>query len=160
MKENPMPNDIDEEYIPFKSERKLANLFRTEPLLNQNKELQDKIISLIKETLKEARDEWCDIRATTVDAIITCDRKAEAIKRGKARNKKYEPFREYFKRLQQKHFLEHEKIGKKMTANSFVAWFLENIPNEVIIPYKKSNQYHKLIRLAEENNREFRKKHP
>ena len=149
-----------EEIIPLKSERKLANLFRREPLLKQNKELQDKITSLIKETLKEARDEWCDMRATTIDTIITCDRKAEAIKRGKARDKKYESFREYFKNLQQKHFLEHTKLGKKMMANSFVAWFLENKPNEVIIPYKKSNQYHKLIRLAEENNREFRKNHP
>lgn len=150
----------EEEFIPCKSERKLADLFRREPLLKQNKELQDKITSLIKETLKEARDEWCDIRATTLAAIITCDRKAEAIKRGKARDKKYEPFREYFKSLQQKHFLEHAKIGQKMMANSFVVWFLENKPNEVIIPYKESNQYHKLIRLAEENNREFRKNHP
>lgn len=47
-----------------------------------------------------------------------------------------------------------------MTANSFVAWFIENIPSEIIIPYKESNQYHKLIKLAEENNREFRKNHP
>ena len=150
----------EEEFIPHKSERKLADLFRKEPLLNQNKELQDKIIFLIKETLKEARDEWCDIRATTLAAIITCDRKAEAIKRGKARDKKYKPFREYFENLQRKHFLECIKIDKKMTANSFVAWFLENKPNEIIIPYKESNQYHKLIRLAEENNRKFRKKYP
>jgi hypothetical protein len=47
-----------------------------------------------------------------------------------------------------------------MTANGFVTWFLENIPDEIIIPYKESNQYHKLIRLAEENNREFKKNHP
>ena len=45
----------EEEFIPYKSERKLANLFRIEPLLNQNKLLQDKITLLIKETLKEAQ---------------------------------------------------------------------------------------------------------
>jgi len=47
-----------------------------------------------------------------------------------------------------------------MTANGFVGWFLENIPDEVTIPYKPSNQYNKLIKLAEENNRELKKNHP
>ncbi len=46
-----------------------------------------------------------------------------------------------------------------MTANGFVGGFLENIPDEVIIPYKPSNQYNKLIKLAEENNRELKKNH-
>ena len=36
----------------------------------------------------------------------------------------------------------------------------ENIPDEIIIPYKPSNQYNKLIKLAEENNRELKKNHP
>lgn len=47
-----------------------------------------------------------------------------------------------------------------MTANSFVAWFLENMSDEIVIPYKESNRHHKLIKLAEVNNREFRKNHP
>ncbi len=110
--------------------------------------------------LEEARADWSDLHNTVLNAVITCDRKSEAIKRGQARDKKYAPFREYFKDLQQKHFFEYAKRGKKMTANGFVGWFLENIPDEVIIPYKPSNQYNKLIKLAEENNREFRKNHP
>lgn len=47
-----------------------------------------------------------------------------------------------------------------MTANGFVGWFLGNIPDKVIIPYKPSNQYNKLIKLAEKNNRELKKNHP
>ncbi len=150
----------EEEFIPYKSERKLANLFRVTPELQQNRALQDKIVSLIKETLQEARQEWNDIRNDTLNAIITCDRKHKAFKRGQARDKKYAPFREYFKNLQQQKFIEYQKLGKKLTANSFVKCFLEKVPNEVVIPYKPSNQYHKLIKLAEENNREFRKNHP
>lgn len=110
--------------------------------------------------LEEARTDWSDLHNTVLDAVITCDRKQEALKRGKARDNKYAPFREYFRNLQEQKFIEYQKSGKKMTANSFVAWFLENIPDEIIIPYKESNQYHKLIRLAEENNREFKKNHP
>ena len=30
-----------------------------------------------------------------------------------------------------------------------------NEAKEIVIPYKKSNQYHKLIGLAQANNREF-----
>ena len=110
--------------------------------------------------LEEARTEWSSVHNSLIGAIVTCERKKEAIKRGQARDKKYAPFRAYFKELQQQRFSENAKLGKKMTANSFVAWFIENIPSEIIIPYKESNQYHKLIKLAEENNREFRKNHP
>ena len=79
----------EEEFIPYKSERKLANLFRITPELQQNKVLQDKIVSLIKETLQEARQEWNDIRNDILNAIIICDRKQEAFKRGQARDINY-----------------------------------------------------------------------
>jgi len=150
----------DKEMLPLKSVRKLNSLILHNELLAKNKILQQKIIDWAEDMLEEARTEWSDIHNSAIDAIITCERKKEAIKRGKARDKKYAPFRAYFKKLQQKYFLEHMKMGKKMTANSFANWFLENIPDEIIIPYKESNQYHKLIKLAEENNREFRKNHP
>ena len=151
---------IDKETMPLKSARKLNMLFMHNEFLAKNKILQQKIIDWAEDMLEEARTEWSDIHNSAIDAIITCERKNEALKRGLARDKKYAPFRAYFKKLQQKHFLVHMKMGKKMTANSFVSWFLENIPYGIIIPYKESNQYHKLIKLAEENNREFRKNHP
>lgn len=150
----------DKEMLPLKSVRKLNSLILHNETLAKDKILQQKIITWAEEMLEEAREEWSDTHNSTIDAIILCDRKKEAIKRGQARDKKYAPFREYFKNLQQKHFLEYAKTDKKMTANSFVSWFLENIPDGIIIPYKESNQYHKLIKLAEENNRKFRKIHP
>lgn len=70
----------EEEFIPCKSERKLANLFRITPVLSQSKELQNQIITIIKETLKEARDEWCDMRVTTLDAIIKVHQRTNARK--------------------------------------------------------------------------------
>ena len=110
--------------------------------------------------LEEARADWSDMHNAILDAVITCDSRKEAIRRGKARDNKYAPFRKYFKELQKQKFAEYQKLGKKMTANGFVGCFLENIPDKVIIPYKPSNQYNKLIKLAEENNRELKKNHP
>lgn len=46
--------------------------------------------------------------------------------------------------------------GSKLTANSFVDWFLENKTN-IQIPYVKQNQKNKLRQLAQQNNREFKK---
>ncbi|MBQ9234914.1 MAG: hypothetical protein IJ184_00415 [Alphaproteobacteria bacterium] len=149
-----------EEFMPFQAARKLNMIFLHSEVLRNDKSLQEKIINWGLEMLSEARVDWSDMHKTVLDAVITCDRKKEAIKRGQARDKKYAPFREYFKNLQHQKFIEYKKQGKKMSANGFVTWFLENIPNDVIIPYKESNQYHKLVGLAEENNRGFRKKHP
>lgn len=78
-------------------------------------------------------------------------------KRGKARDNEYAPFREYFKNLQQQKFIEFKNAGLVLKASEFLHWFLENKIEEIVIPYKKSNQYHKLIGLAQENNREFKK---
>lgn len=149
----------DKETLPLKAARKLNLLILQNEALAKNKSLQEKIIAWSLDMLEEARADWSDMHNAILDAVITCDRRKEAIRRGKARDNKYAQFRKYFKELQKQKFAEYQKLGKKMTANGFVGWFLENIPDEVIIPYKPSNQYNKLIKLAEENNRELKKNH-
>lgn len=106
--------------------------------------------------LEEAREHWGDIHATTMDAVVEEDRKSQAKKRGKARDNKYAPFREYFKQVQREKFDEALKAGNKLTANGFAHWFLKNRENDMKIPYEEGNKLHKLIRLAEANNREFK----
>lgn len=49
------------------------------------------------------------------------------------------------------------KSGKKLTAHSFVIWFLENKAGEMAIPYRQNNRNNKLNQLAQANNREFKK---
>lgn len=107
--------------------------------------------------MNEAREEWGKLHATTIDAVVQKDRKTQAKKRGKARDNKYAPFRKYFKNLQQQKFIEFKNAGLVLKASEFLRWFLENKIEEIVIPYKKSNQYHKLIGLAQENNRGFKK---
>ena len=102
----------EEEFIPYKSERKLADLFRTEALLNQNKKLQDKITSLIKETLKEARDEWCDMRATTLDAFIKVHQRTNARKGGIERDKNTNYLEKNLQKYKKNILLKQIKTGK------------------------------------------------
>ena len=147
----------EEEFIPYKSQKKLANLFRMELLLNQNKELQDKITSLIKEILKEAREEWCDMRKTTLDSVIKVHQRTNARKGGVERDKKYKQFRDEFAKIQKEYIIRANQNGQKLTANSFVNWFLENKSNKIAIPYVKHNQQNKLRQLAQANNRELKK---
>lgn len=101
--------------------------------------------------------EWSALHATTIEAVVIEDRKAQAKKRGKARDNKYAPFREYFKNLQQRRFNEYQKAGQRLSANRFVEWFLENTAENIEIPYRQSNLKNKLIQLAQTNNREFKK---
>ena len=145
------------EIIPFKSERKLANLFMAEPLLRQNKELQNKITSLIQEILAAARTEWCEMRAITIDSIIKSHQRAKAYKGAMGRDRKYKKFREEFANIQREYFMKASQNGQKLTANSFVNWFLVNKPTEMTIPYVEYNQKNKLRQLAQANNREFKK---
>jgi len=147
----------DKETLPLKAARKLNMLILHNEALAKDKSLQEKIIAWAEDMLEEARQEWDDMRNTILDAIITYDRKSEAIKRGQARDKKYAPFREYFKDLQQKRFVKYYEQEKIMSANSFVTWFLENTPKNIEIPYSKNNLKSKLIQLAQANNREFKK---
>ena len=92
----------------------------------------------------------------TVESIIHYDRKEEAKKRGQCRDKQFAPFREYYKKIQRQKYVESQNNGKKLTANNFAIWFLQNKAQDIKIPYKESNQLSKLIKLAQENNREFR----
>ena len=73
------------------------------------------------------------------------------VKGSKKRASKYTLFRAYFKEEQRKAFLKNPKL----VARRFAIEFKNNHPNE--IPYTPSNREHKLIKLAEENNREFKK---
>ena len=144
------------EIIPLRVLRKFDAICLHNEYLRENKEFQQQILSWAAELLKEAREDWGDIHATTFEAIVVEDRKAQAKKRGKARDNKYAPFREYFKKIQKERFMEYKQEGRVLKASEFLRWFLENNEN-IVIPYKKSNQHHKLIGLAQENNREFKK---
>ena len=138
----------DKETLPFKAARKLNMLIMHNEALAKDKSLQEKIITWALDMLEEAHADWSDIRDSIWRVVITCDRKNEAIKRGRARDKKYAPFREYFKDLQQKRFVKYYEQEKIMSANSFVTWFLENTPKNIEIPYSKNNLKSKLIQLA------------
>ena len=142
--------------LPPKALRKFDAMCLHNKYLHRNKDFQQQILSWAADTLAEARKHWGDIYATTIDAVVAEDRKAQAKKRGKARDNKYAPFREYFKQVQREKFDEALKAGNKLTANGFAHWFLRNRENDMKIPYEEGNKLHKLIRLAEANNREFK----
>ena len=97
------------------------------------------------------------MHTTLLDAVIQTDRKNEARRKSKERDKKYAPFREYFKKIQQEKYLRVLHSGGKLTANGFVEWFLKNKAQNIEIPYVKQNQKNKLRQLAHQNNREFKK---
>lgn len=145
------------EVIPNKALRKFDEICLHNEYLRQNKELRQQILSWAADMLTEAREEWGVLHATTIEAVVIEDRKAQAKKRGKARDNKYAPFREYFKNLQQRRFNEYQKAGQRLSANRFVEWFLENTAENIEIPYRHSNLKNKLIQLAQANNREFKK---
>ena len=148
---------IDKEMIPLKATRKLHTLFLHNKTLLQDKTLQQEIVAWAEDMLDEARTEWFDTHSTTMEAIISCARKQEAKRRAAIKDKKYAPFREYFKNLQHKKFMSYRKQGKTLTANAFVKSFLRKKVKEVDIPYKSSNAENKLYQLAQANNREFKK---
>ncbi len=72
-------------------------------------------------------------------------------------DKKYVPFREYFKKIQRQRFNKYMKLDKKLTANGFVLWFIKTKAAKISIPYRQSNWESKLNQLAQANNREFKK---
>ena len=141
----------EEVIILLEAERKLSYLLR------QYQELQPKILAWAKDLLMEERKAWGEMRENSVDVLCQKERKEEAIKRGKARDKRYAPFREYFKNLQQQKFCDYQKQGKKLSANGFVKWFLEHQPIGIEIPYRRSNLTSKLIQLAQANAKEFKR---
>lgn len=145
------------EIISLTALRKFDVICLHNEYLHENKKLRQQILSWAANMLTEAREEWGALHATTIEAVVIEDRKAQAKKRGKARDNKYAPFREYFKNLQQRRFNEYQKAGQRLSANRFVEWFLENTAENIEIPYRQSNLKNKLIQLAQANNREFKK---
>lgn len=144
------------EIIPPRALRKFDSMCLHNEYLHKNKEFQQQILSWAADMLDEDREEGKEIHDTLIDALIEEDRKEQAKKRGKARDNKYAPFREYFKQVQKEKFDEALKNGRKLTANGFAHWFLKNRANDMKIPYTENNKLQKLIRLAEANNREFK----
>lgn len=103
------------------------------------------------------RKEWEENNKSAADILYSIQKRDEAINRAKCRDKKYAPFRKYFKALQQKKYLEQQQSGQPLSANGFARWFLENKDDHFEIPYAVQNQKNKLIQLAQANNRDFRK---
>lgn len=85
------------------------------------------------------------------------EREEKARKRAAAKNKRYEPFKKIFKQLQEEQFRKYQRAGKVLSANAFVKWFQHNKTSSITIPYLESNQTNQLIKLAQINNREFKK---
>ena len=119
--------------------------------------LKQQIIDWMAMVLSEERENWSELKENLVQTLYSLDKKAEAVKRAKARDEKYAPFRAEFKQTQYKQFLKYQKSGKKLTANAFVLWFLKYKTKSIKIPYCETNQKNKLIQLAQANNREFKK---
>ena len=145
------------EIIPFKALRKFDEMCLHNEYLRQNKEFQQQMLNWAAELLEEARAEWSERRNDTIESIIECYTRSEAKRKSDIKDQKYAPFREYLKKVQRKQFDIALQNGSKLTANSFVEWFLENKVNEMQIPYVKQNQKNKLRQLAHQNNREFKK---
>ena len=137
--------------------RKLNFIFRQFNKNQDAKILQQQITNWMILTLTNERLYWQDSRKNAVEVLCKINRSQEAQKRALSRDKKYAPFREYFKKIQRKRFNKYMKLGKKMTASSFVLWFLEHKAAGISIPYRQSNLKNKLNQLALANNREFKK---
>ena len=145
------------EILPPKALRKFDAMCLKNEKLHQSKELQLQILSWATDTLEEARAEWSERRNDTIESIIECHTRSEAKRKSDIKDQKYAPFREYLKKVQREQFDIALQNGYKLTANSFVEWFLANKANEIQIPYVEQNQKNKLRQLAQQNNREFKK---
>lgn len=142
--------------IPSKSLRKMDDLIRRYKGRNVDTKFENELVVWAKNLIEECREEWNSLRKCTIDSLVKNNRRLEALRRGKCRDKRYAPFREYYKQVQYQKFVEYQKAGNNLTANSFAVWFLKNNSDKNIIPYKPTNQLSKLIQLAQRNNREFR----
>ncbi len=137
--------------------RNLDSAFRQFSHNQDIKALQQQITNLMILTLTNERQQWQKNRNNSVEVLCKISRSQEAQKRAQSWDKKYAPFREYFKKIQKQRFDSYMKLGKKMTANSFVLWFLKTKAAKISIPYHQSNWESKLNQLAQANNREFKK---
>jgi transcriptional regulator with XRE-family HTH domain len=135
----------------------LHNILALVNLPEDQEILQCRILNWLAIVLYNRRQEWQEYRRDFSEILYALYRKQDAAQRGKIRDKKYAPFRTYFSNLQKQQFEEMQKQGKKLSANAFVCWFLSHIPDDIEIPYCKTNQKNKLIQLAQANNRELKK---
>lgn len=119
--------------------------------------LKKQILNWASLVLYYERKNWEENKKNTAEILYSLRKKNDAVNRAKCRDKKYAPFREYFRIQQQKKYLEYQKTGQKLSANSFAAWFIEHKDEHLEIPYAKQNQKNKLTQLAQANNREFNK---
>ena len=144
------------EVIPITALRKFDVMCLHSPKSHQDRELQQQILNWAVDMLTESREEWRKLHNDTIEAVIKCHTSSEAKRKSEIKDQKYAPFREYFKQIQQERHEFALQNGSKLTANSFVDWFLEN-KTDIQIPYVEQNQKHKLRQLAQQNNREFKK---
>ena len=147
----------DKEILPLKAARKLNMLILHNEALANDKSLQEKIITWAEDMLKEARADWSDMRQTTLSSIIKIHQRTNARKGGVERDNKYIQFREEFAKIQKEYFIRTYQNNQKLTASSFVEWFILNKSKEINIPYVPQNQKNKLRQLAQANAREFKK---
>ena len=125
--------------------------------MQDTKALQSQITNWIILTITDEIRHWQDSRKESVEVLCKINRSQEAQKRAQSRDKKFAPFREYFKKIQRQRFNKYMKLGKKLTANGFVLWFIKTKAAKISIPYRQSNWESKLNQLAQANNREFKK---
>ena len=145
------------EIIPIRALRKFDEMCLHNGYLHQNKDFQQQILSWAADTLAEAREHWRELHNDTIESVIECHTRSEAKRKSDIKDQKYAPFREYFKQVQREQFDIALQNGGKLTANSFVEWFLANKADKIQIPYVEQNQKNKLRQLAQQNNREFKK---
>ena len=144
------------EVIPITALRKFDVMCLHSPKLHQDRELQQQILNWAVDMLTESREEWRKLHNDTIESVIKCHTSSEAKRKSEIKDQKYAPFREYFKQIQQERHEFALQNGSKLTANSFVDWFLEN-KTDIQIHYVEQNQKNKLRQLAQQNNREFKK---
>ena len=144
------------EVILITALRKFDVMCLHSPKLHQDRELQQQILNWAVDMLTESREEWRKLHNDTIESVIKCHTSSEAKRKSEIKDQKYAPFREYFKQIQQEKYEFALQNGSKLTANSFVDWFLEN-KTDIQIPYVEQNQKNKLRQLAQQNNREFKK---
>ena len=144
------------EIISINYLRKFDSICLHNTKLHQDKELQHIILSWAAEMLTEAREDWEKLRTTTIDTIIKIHHKEKARRGAAVRDRKYAEFREVFAKIQKEKYEHASQNGSKLTANSFVEWFIAN-KTDIKIPYVEQNQKNKLKQLAQANNRKFKK---
>lgn len=145
------------EIIPLRTLKEFDAICLHNEYLYQNKELQQQLLDCMVDMLIKSREEWEKLRNDTIKSVIKHHTSSEAKRKSEIKDQKYAPFREYFKQIQQEKYESALLNGSKLTANSFVDWFLENKANDIQIPYIEQNQKNKLRQLAQANNREFKK---